>query len=196
MEKLSLSAAGGIITAVVASLCCIGPILVVLLGVGSIGAFSVFENFRPYLIGVTILLLGLGFYFVYRKREVQCEDGTCKIQSAGKWNKIGIWSATFLAAIAIAFPYFGLAHSASANLAVQGKAIVSLKVEGMDCKACAAGLEGSLGGIKGVHMTHVSFEKMEAVVEYDPALITPDDFVAHVKENGFSATIIEQKKGN
>ena len=196
MEKLSLSAAWGIVTAVVASLCCIGPILVVILGVGSIGAFSVFENYRPYLIGVTVLLLGLAFYFVYRKREVQCKDGTCKIESAGKWNKIGVWSATFLAAIAIAFPSFGVAPSASANLAVQGKAIVSLKVEGMDCKACAAGLEGSLGGITGVHTARVSFEKGEAIIEYDPALITPDDFVARVKENGFTATIIEQKKRN
>ncbi|MBI3365809.1 MAG: heavy-metal-associated domain-containing protein [Ignavibacteriae bacterium] len=106
-----------------------------------------------------------------------------------------MWSATFLAAIAIAFPYLGVAPSTSANVAVQGKAVVSLNVEGMDCKACAAGVEGSLASVRGVHKARVSFEKGEAVIEYDPVLVKPDAFVERVKENGFIAAIIEQKKG-
>jgi len=195
MKKTSLSTVGGIITAIVASLCCIGPVLVALIGIGSVGAFAFFENYRPYLIGATILLLGVAFYFVYRKREIKCEDGSCKIQDAGKWNKVGVWSATFLAAIAIAFPYLGVAPSSPTNVAVQGKAVVSLNVEGMDCKACAAGVEGSIANIHGVHKARVSFEKGEAVIEYDPALVKPDAFVKRVKENGFTASIIEQKKG-
>jgi mercuric ion transport protein len=195
MEKTSLSTVGGIIAAIIASLCCIGPVLVALIGVGSIGAFSVFESYRPYLIGITVLLLGFAFYLVYRKREVKCEDGSCKIQDAGKWNKVGIWSATLLAAVAIAFPYLGVAPLASANVAVQGKAVVSLNVEGMDCKACATGVEGSLASIHGVHKARVSFEKGEAVIDYDPALVKPDAFVKRVKENGFSATIREPWKG-
>jgi copper chaperone CopZ len=80
-------------------------------------------------------------------------------------------------------------------VAVQGKAVVSLNVQGMDCQACAAGVEGSLANIHGVHKARVSFEKGEAVIEYDPALIKPDAFVERVKENGFTAAIIEQKKG-
>jgi len=90
MEKISLSTVGGIITAIVASLCCIGPVLVTLIGMGSVVAFAFFENYRPYLIGATTLLLGVAFYFVYRKREIECEDGSCKIQDAGRWNKVGV----------------------------------------------------------------------------------------------------------
>lgn len=195
MEKTSLSTAGGIITAIIASLCCIGPVLVALIGIGSVGAFAVFENYRPHLIGATILLLGIAFYLVYRKREVKCEDGSCKIQDAGKWNKAGVWGATFLAAVAIAFPYLGVAPPSPANVAVQAKAVVSLNVQGMDCKACAVGVEGSLANIHGVHKARVSFEKGEAVIEYDPALIKPDAFVERVKENGFNSTIIDRKRG-
>lgn len=195
MEKTSLSTVGGIITAIIASLCCIGPVLVALIGIGSVGAFTFFENYRPYLIGATILLLGVAFYLVYRKREVKCEDGSCKIQDAGRWNKVGVWSATFLAAVAIAFPHLGVAPPSPTNEAVQGKAVVSLNVQGMDCQGCAAGVEGSLANIHGIHKARVSFEKGEAVIEYDPALIKPDAFVERVKENGFTAAIIEQKKG-
>jgi len=195
MEKTSLSTVGGIITAIIASLCCIGPVLVALVGIGSVGAFAIFETYRPYLIGVTILLLGVAFYLVYRTREVHCEDGTCKIESAGKWNKVGVWGATFLAAIAIAFPYLGVAPSSAVNTAVQGKAIVTLSIEGMDCKACAKGVEGSLASIKGVRKANVEYEQGKGVIEYDPAIVQPKAFVDRVNESGFTAAIIEQKKG-
>jgi len=132
---------------------------------------------------------------VYRKREVHCEDGTCKIQNAGKWNKVGVWGATFLAAIAIAFPYFGVAPSASVNVAVDGKAIVTLSIEGMDCKACAKGVEGLLTSIKGAHKANVEYEQGKAVIEYDPATVKPNAFVDRVNKSGFTAAIIEQKKG-
>src|SRR5258707_9365525 len=107
MGKTELTSAGGIIVAISASLCCIGPIVLALAGVGGVAAFSVFEAYRPYLVGLTIVLIGIAFFFTYRKREMQCEDGTCKIQSAGRWNKIGVWCATFIAVSALAFPYFG-----------------------------------------------------------------------------------------
>ncbi|MBI3578580.1 MAG: cation transporter [Ignavibacteriales bacterium] len=196
MKKISLSAFGSVITAIVASLCCIGPLLVALLGVGSIGAFTFFENYRPYFIGITVVLLGVAFYIVYRKREVPCEDGTCKIEDAGKWNKLGVWSATFLAVIAIAFPYWGVALPNSPKVTAQSKAVVSLNIEGMDCKACAVGMEGSLNNIHGVHKARINFEKGLGIVEYDSTVVKPDVLVGRVKENGFDATIIEHKKGN
>src|SRR5258707_11001100 len=107
MNKPTLSSAGGIVTAILASLCCIGPVVLALIGVSSVGLFSVFEVYRPYLISLTVLLLGVAFYFTYRKREVKCEDGSCKVERAGVWNKIGVWCATFITVGAISFPYFG-----------------------------------------------------------------------------------------
>lgn len=196
MKKISLSTFGGVITAIVASLCCIGPVFVALLGVGSIGAFAVFESYRPYLIGVTVVLLGVAFYVVYRKREVQCDDGTCKIEDAGRWNKIGVWGATFLAVIAIAFPYLGVAFPSSAKVTVQSKTVVSLNIEGMDCKACALGMEGSLENLQGVHKARINFEKGAGIIEYDSTVIKPDILTDYIKENGFTATVIEHKKGN
>lgn len=109
--KNSLTSVAGVIAAVLASLCCIAPVALALVGVGGIAAFSIFEEYRPHLIGLTIVLLGVAFFFAYRKREVQCEDGTCKVERAGVWNRIGVWSATLIAAGAIAFPYFGFAVS-------------------------------------------------------------------------------------
>ncbi len=62
MREERLAVGGAIITAFVASLCCIGPLLFVVLGLGAFGAAATFETARPYLLGLAVLLLAFGFY--------------------------------------------------------------------------------------------------------------------------------------
>ncbi len=193
MDSNKLSSTGAVVAAIVASLCCIGPVVVALIGIGSIGAFAAFEVWRPYLIGVTALLLGLAFYLAYRKREVMCEDGSCKIESAGKWNKLTVWLAAALAAVAIAFPSldFTNANAAHVMLNQQPKksstVVAVLEIEGMDCKGCAKGLEATLGRAAGVKNAAVEFEKSRAVVEYDSTKTSLQRLVAVVDETVFKA---------
>lgn len=193
MEKQTLVSVGGVTAALIASLCCLGPVVLVFLGVGSIAAFSAFEAYRPYLIGVTVALIGLAFYLTYRKREVKCEDGTCKMESASKWAKTGVWTVTVLAGLAVGFPYLGFAPQTSVNKAVDSTAVVTLNVSGMDCKACATGVEGSLANIKGVRKARVDFQSGKATVEYDSRIVKPTAFVERVNDSGFKATIEKGK---
>lgn len=193
MEKPTLASVSGITAAVIASLCCIGPVLVVFLGVGSIAAFSVFEIYRPYFIGLTVVLISLAFYLTYRKREVKCEDGSCKMESASKWAKTGIWTVTILAGLAVGFPYLGFAPQTSVNKAVDSTDVVTLNISGMDCKACAAGIEGSLAKIRGVRKARVDFESGKATIEYNHTIVKPTTFVDGVNESGFKATIENRK---
>ncbi len=196
MDKNKLSSTGAVVSAIVASLCCIGPVAVALIGVGSIGAFAVFEAYRPYLIGLTAMLLGLAFYLSYRKREVLCEDGTCKLESAGKWNKRSVWLATVVAAVALAFPSYDLTSAdAAQSMLAQGArqdsslAIAVLDIKDMDCEGCAKGLESTLARMAGVKKAAVEFEKGRAVVEYDSSKITAVRLIAAVDETGFKARL-------
>lgn len=194
MDRKNLSTTGAVVSAVVASLCCIGPLVVALIGVGSIGAFAVFEAYRPYLIGITVVLLGLAFYLTYRKREVVCEDGSCKIESASKWNKLTVWLATALAAVAIAFPSFDLTNGNAAQSMINqsrqqrsATVLAVLEIEGMDCKGCAKGLEATLDRVAGVKKAAVEFENSRAVVEYDSSKVTVERLTAAVDQTGFKA---------
>lgn len=190
MHKTTVSSVGGIISAIVASLCCIGPVVLALLGVGSIGLFSTLEPYRPYLIGLTVVLIGFAFYLTYRKREVICEDGTCRIEGASKWNKVAVWLVTVAAAAAIAFPYLGLQPTAAVNPAVPSEAVAVLQINGMDCPACAAGVEGMLASIKGVHQAKVDFDKEQATIEYEPNVVSAQTFVNRVNETRYEATLV------
>lgn len=195
MQKTTLSTVGSIATAIVASLCCIGPAVLAIVGAGSLGAFSAFETYRPYFIGVTVLLLGSAFYITYRKREVKCEDVSCKIESAGRWNKIGVWSATMIAALAISHPYLAAKPSTATNAAYAPKASVVLNIEGMTCNACATRIQDTLSDLKGVHSANVEYETKKAVITYDPALVQPEKLVNRVNEIGYSVAIAQKEKG-
>src|SRR5919197_3631828 len=62
-----LASFGAIGAAFLASLCCIGPVLFVTLGVGA-GLAARFEPLRPAFTVLTLALLALGFYVVYGRR--------------------------------------------------------------------------------------------------------------------------------
>jgi mercuric ion transport protein len=61
----------GILSAIGASICCIGPLVLLALGVGGawIGSLTALEPYRPIFIGLTPLLLGFAFYGIRYERS-------------------------------------------------------------------------------------------------------------------------------
>src|SRR5262249_29691786 len=100
---------GSVLAAIAASLCCIGPLVALAFGLGTFGAAAAFEGLRPYLLGLTALLLAGAFYITYRKRQVMCEDGSCKIGRAGRASRVMLWVVTVAVVTLAAFPYYSAA---------------------------------------------------------------------------------------
>jgi mercuric ion transport protein len=154
MQKFSLPGIGALSAAILASLCCIGPIALAAIGIagfGSLGmAFTLFEPYRPYLIGLTALLLGIAFYMTYRKSETACQEGeTCVTPRIFRMRKVGLWALTGISGLMLAIPYlplsgtetdtgsgytaafFGQSASHTDSEADTTLAITTLKIEGM-----------------------------------------------------------------
>jgi hypothetical protein len=94
----------GLASAFVASLCCVLPLAVVLLGIGS-GAFIMTTMKYSYIfIPVGSIGLGLG-YFLYLREKKKCDARACKM-AGGKLNLIILIGATVLVVTAIAFELF------------------------------------------------------------------------------------------
>jgi mercuric ion transport protein len=104
-----MKAAIGVIgAAVAASACCIGPVFFSLLGAGALSAGSVkLEAYRPWFLGLTLVLVGAGFYSAYRPatNETCAADGACTPGSK-RAARIMVWVAAALAVLLIAFPYY------------------------------------------------------------------------------------------
>src|SRR5207245_939372 len=61
-----MATAGSVVSGILASACCIGPLVLGLMGISGAAFARRFEPFRPYLLVVTYALLGGAFYLTYR----------------------------------------------------------------------------------------------------------------------------------
>ncbi len=104
-----LLAAGGIIGAIIASSCCIVPLVLLTLGVSGawIGSLTALEPYKPYFLTVTAILLGAGFWHVYFKTNKACADGSyCARPRSGRITQVALWLATGLALLAATVDYW------------------------------------------------------------------------------------------
>ncbi len=180
---------GAIISAIVASICCIGPVILAVLSVGGAGLFSKFGSFRPYFIGITIFLLGWAFYLTYRKREVICEDGTCKIKGASRWNKIALWGATLLVALLLAFPYLKLSNTNPIGNAIESEIVeITIPVYGMTCSGCEYNVESAVKKLDGIIKVKADYQKGEVYIKFEKDKVTVDKIVEAINKAGYRAT--------
>ena len=101
-KRKGLAATGGVIGALLASSCCVLPLLLVMLGVGGswISNLSELSVFQPYFIGFASLCLGAGFWQVYVKPRQSCEaESYCATPASDILIKSALWGATLLVAI-------------------------------------------------------------------------------------------------
>lgn len=101
-EKLSRWAAGVATVAAFVGSCCALPLLLLSLGVGSMGFATALVPYRPYFMGAALLLLAVAFYFVYGRRQECGEGKACDLKSIRR-TKILLW---FSAGLALLF-FFG-----------------------------------------------------------------------------------------
>lgn len=116
-DPVTIFSVGGLSAALLASVCCIGPLVFAALGVGAgatgflVDTAGVLTGLLPYrsaFIGLTILLLGIGFYLAYRKPEsVRCAPGeVCAQGSLKSGDRTGLWIIASLALVLILVPYW------------------------------------------------------------------------------------------
>ncbi len=99
--KSGLVSFGG---ALVASVCCLLPLTVVLLGLGS-GAFMVTTmRFRPLFLPLGILGVGLGYYLYFRERR-RCNALGCRM-AGSRLNLALLVLATVMLGIELVFVLF------------------------------------------------------------------------------------------
>lgn len=102
-------AAAGISGALIASSCCVVPLLLVTLGISGawIGNLTALEPYKPYFLSVTVLLLGFGFWYVYFKPKEECEEGSyCARPSSARITKSALWIAMVLVILSATVDYW------------------------------------------------------------------------------------------
>ncbi len=197
LQKATLG--GSLLAAITASLCCIGPLVAVLLGAGGFAASAVFEKWRPVFLGVTFTLLAGAWVLTYRKPKAACEEGSvCATKPVARWNRVVLWLATVVVLATAAFPGVSSvilrAGQPRPPLAGADSTVLKVKIPGMDCGACAVGIQAKLRKQPGIVSANVNYDTKEAAVHYDASKLSSHDIIAAIDETGFKAEITTAKE--
>ena len=102
-RKQQVAAAGGVIGALLASSCCIGPLLLIMLGASGawIGSLSALKVYQPVFVTLAVGFLAFGFWQVYGKTKQSCEEESCATPGSNRVVKVALWTATVLVVISL-----------------------------------------------------------------------------------------------
>jgi mercuric ion transport protein len=102
-----VAAGGSVVGGILASACCIGPLVFALLGISGAAFAQRFEPFRPYLLVITYAVLGGAFYLTYRPPAAACgPGGTCGMPRTNRFGKALLWIAAAIVLLATTFPWY------------------------------------------------------------------------------------------
>jgi mercuric ion transport protein len=99
-------AAGGL-AAILASTCCLGPLVLVGLGFSGawIGNLTALEPYRPLFIGAALVALFFAYRSIFRPAR-DCKPGdVCAVPGVRTTYKVIFWVVATLVLVALAFPY-------------------------------------------------------------------------------------------
>ena len=184
----------GIFTAIAASLCCITPILALIAGTNGLAStFSWLEPFRPYFIGLTILVLGFAWYQILKpKKQIDCN---CDTEEKQKFiqSKMFLGIVTVFAIVMLAFPYYSSIFypKTEKQIIVVDKSNVQkaeFTISGMTCTSCEANVNHEVNKLTGIINSTTSYDNGKTVVAFDNSKTNIAEIEKAINSTGYSVT--------
>ena len=104
-ERTALVAGG--VAALLAATCCLGPLILVTLGISGawIGNLSALEPYRPIFIAAALVAMFFAYRRIFRPAQ-ECRPGeVCAVPAIRRGYRIMFWVVAALVLVALAFPY-------------------------------------------------------------------------------------------
>jgi len=193
MQKNNITVlAGALVGGLLASICCILPVLAIVGGISGFSAsLSWFAPLRPYLIIMAILSLGFAWW---RKFDSDAECN-CAVDEKAKFlrSRYFLGVVTIIVAMMVAFPwysgiFYGGAKKQQVAYAKEKLQVVEFTISGMTCNGCAGRVKRDIENLPGVVTADVSYENKNAVVTFDHAQVKASEIQTVIRSTGYSVT--------
>lgn len=161
----------GMLSALVASLCCVGPVVLVLLGLGGLGVGAMLGRFHGWFLLGAMMLLGFAWRR-YTKETRRCRAASCEM-AQGKTTRGVLTLASAVVALFVGlnlYTYAGQHRYAQPRATgdTRSFASVAIPVEGMTCFTCQLAVEAAVKTLPGVREVRADVMSQRATVSYDP----------------------------
>ncbi len=154
---------------------------------GAVASLSWMEPFRPYLIVLTVLVLGFAWYQKLKpKKSIDCD---CATDKPSFFQSKKFLALTTVFAIGMTFfPYLSsvfYADSSEKGIGVEQKNIktVNFDVEGMTCAACEKHITHAVNKLNGI-VTSAEEEKVE--IQFDKSKVDKVDLITAINNTGYT----------
>lgn len=107
-KESNLPIIGGVIAAIGAGLCCVGPFVLLMLGISGawIGNLTLLEPYRPLFIAAVMALFGWAGWQVHRPIEACQPDTACSVSQTRKRQQIIVWITAMVALVLVTSSYW------------------------------------------------------------------------------------------
>ena len=106
-KKLPL--VGGVIAGIGASLCCVGPLVVLALGMGGawVSSLTALEPYRPLFVVLAAAALAAAYWQIFiRPRRVECcDEKICSRPAVKGGYRLGFWLVAAFVSLSVTSPY-------------------------------------------------------------------------------------------
>jgi copper chaperone CopZ len=180
-----------IFSALLASACCIGPLLLVAIGVDT-GAVFIGRHHRFFVIGGLAVLTWAWAKYLREKTICNCEHKPMEGRRSAVFTLL-IATVMVLGFVGLNLSRYAFARtppSAQRQAPVgDGLNRVVIPVEGLRCVTCEIPVRNSLKRIDGVKSVHVSVASKTAMADYEAAKTSPEQLVAAINSIGYRASL-------
>lgn len=192
-------AGAGFLSALLASSCCIIPILTLIAGSTVFASsFSWVEPIRPYLIALSVTVLSFAWY---QKLRVKAEPVDCCavtekpkfIQSTTFLSIITVFAVAMMAVPLYSNIFFNKVEGQNINIENSKLSVIEFNIEGMTCTSCEGHIEHAVNKLSGIVSVKASYENENAIIEYDSTQTSLQDITEAIGTTGYKIINIEHK---
>lgn len=188
------SAGAGLLVAITASLCCITPVLALVSGVSGIAtSFSWLEPLRPFMIGLTVLIIAFAWYQKLKSKQSEvdcaCEPGE-KEKTPFMQTKTFLGMVTIFAGLMLAFPHYSsffYPEVTKNELTSEPFEVrqIKLEVAGMTCTSCEDHINHEVSKLAGVNDIKASYKESNTIVIFDPRKTSKEEIIEAINGTGY-----------
>jgi copper chaperone CopZ len=180
-----------ILAVILGSTCCLGPLLLVAIGLGS-GAVFIGRYHWFFIIGAMAVLTWAWAKYLREKTVCDCE------QKPMQGRRTAMFALLISTVLLFGFAGLNITRYALASAPpapqtqtqlTNGLDRVVIPVDGLSCLACEIPVRHALRKIDGVKSMQVSAATKTATVDYEPSKTNPENLVAAINSTGYRATL-------
>lgn len=180
----------GIFSAVFASICCVGPLVLILLGLGTLGIGAIIGKYHWYFVGGGVFLISIAWRYYFKEKRA-CDLKSCQMENKNV-TLVTLIIATLIVTFFIGlnlYTYLGKSTNINSVSSEGYLQYIEIPVEGMTCLTCELTVSTALKKIDGVIETTASAKEKKTKVRFDPTRTNIERLIEAINKTGYKASL-------